>query len=742
MERGLAGMTPCPQCGLNLPEGSSFCYQCGTHVGEGELGASRREADATPPEFGLAGAEKIPRFTPHAADEPTCRFCKGPLDLDGEFCEQCGAPVSEAAPSGWVKPATVAYPATSRESAPPEPKSAAPSGLDAPKGISSPAALSSVATPSVPPPAEQQAGETKPLNAPAPGREDHPRSFDGKPARPNPNPQALRLAPTPPTSAQAFAPKALAVEIPKVTRGQLPKTVIAPLPKIAAPRAIAEPRSGTAPIISMPLSVPVRGEESPAQPKKPYPNTVPSAASLAGSPAAKVTSSPATLSYAPSPSLPPRMDETILRTLPPTIPPLPRAHQLRSLEKNPGKVAPTLSTSPPAPSKLTLVRAPAPAALPVEAQTVVVGQLGKTVAALLRQNAALCEIAGSLPSTAPTVHTPIALPVAGEPIIPAPPKKPFPFILVGGIAGLLMAMSVTAGWHVFHPKAQSARFGNVTPPQIQSSAPTALVAAPASEPVSTTAAASELAEERPQAPSQARKPRRVKVVTLPKPAAAAPAPDPKAAQLVSLQTLALDACAKGTYVEPRGANAIAYSQQALALDPTNAYTRTILENSIKGGEFQVRQAIASKDFTTAQRLTDLLAQLTPGDSGVADLKADLARAEKTEEESRRASQAPSAILSFHAFHTHSGKGTGDKGSYCRGTLSVVGGRLKYVGETAVDGQVHSFDFACSEVEVKKNLRVAFWEKGFHVRTSSGNMNFVPEDSAASNIRALASACSQ
>jgi len=33
-----------------------------------------------------------------------CRFCKGPLDLDGDFCEQCGAPVSEAAPPGMIKP--------------------------------------------------------------------------------------------------------------------------------------------------------------------------------------------------------------------------------------------------------------------------------------------------------------------------------------------------------------------------------------------------------------------------------------------------------------------------------------------------------------------------------------------------------------------------------------------------------------------------------------------------------------
>ena len=33
-----------------------------------------------------------------------CRFCKGPLDLAGDFCEQCGAPVSEAAPPGMIKP--------------------------------------------------------------------------------------------------------------------------------------------------------------------------------------------------------------------------------------------------------------------------------------------------------------------------------------------------------------------------------------------------------------------------------------------------------------------------------------------------------------------------------------------------------------------------------------------------------------------------------------------------------------
>jgi hypothetical protein len=29
-----------------------------------------------------------------------CRFCKGPLDLAGDYCEHCGAPVAEAAPPG------------------------------------------------------------------------------------------------------------------------------------------------------------------------------------------------------------------------------------------------------------------------------------------------------------------------------------------------------------------------------------------------------------------------------------------------------------------------------------------------------------------------------------------------------------------------------------------------------------------------------------------------------------------
>jgi len=227
------------------------------------------------------------------------------------------------------------------------------------------------------------------------------------------------------------------------------------------------------------------------------------------------------------------------------------------------------------------------------------------------------------------------------------------------------------------------------------------------------------------------------------PAPAVPASDPKTAELVSLQNLAREAYAKGNYAEPRDTSAIAYSKQALALGPSNDYTRTLLETSIKGGKYQVQQAMMRKDFTTAHRIADVMAQLLPGESAVADLKAELANAEKADEESRRPQKVPAAVLSFRVCHMHSGKAPGDKGPHCRGTLSVVAGRLKYVGETAPDGQVHNFDVACSEVvEVKKNFRVASRENGFHVRTASSNLNFVPEDASASHISALASACSK
>jgi hypothetical protein len=37
-----------------------------------------------------------------------CRFCRTPLDVKGDFCDHCGAPVAEAAPSGVLNPQSAA----------------------------------------------------------------------------------------------------------------------------------------------------------------------------------------------------------------------------------------------------------------------------------------------------------------------------------------------------------------------------------------------------------------------------------------------------------------------------------------------------------------------------------------------------------------------------------------------------------------------------------------------------------
>jgi hypothetical protein len=327
-------------------------------------------------------------------------------------------------------------------------------------------------------------------------------------------------------------------------------------------------------------------------------------------------------------------------------------------------------------------------------------------------------------------------------VFPAQAKKLFSLTIVSGVAGLVLATGMVAGWRLLHRKPQSAPVGNVTAQEVQNPTPSFEIAIPSLEPLDTLPRASEPPKERPRAPAPARKSHRAKAAAAKKPAPALPAADLKSAKLVSLQNLALEACAKGNYAEPRDASAIAYAQQALALDPSNDYTRTILQNSIRGGEYQVHQAILSKDFATAHRVADALAQLLPSESTVVDLEADLASAEKAEDDSRRTKEGPAPVLSFRVYHMHSGKAPSDKGAYCRGTLSVVGGNLKYVGETAPDGQVHSFNFPCSEVDVKKKLRVAFWEKGFHVRTASGNITFVSEDGSASHTRALADVCSK
>jgi hypothetical protein len=208
---------------------------------------------------------------------------------------------------------------------------------------------------------------------------------------------------------------------------------------------------------------------------------------------------------------------------------------------------------------------------------------------------------------------------------------------------------------------------------------------------------------------------------------------------LKLQTLARDAYAKGNYAEPVAANAISYAKQVLALDAGNDYARTILENSVNGGKYQTQQAILRKDFSAARRVADAMAKLLPERRDVVELKEDIASAERAAQRPK----APTPTISFRADHLHADKAPADNGPYCRGSLSVLAGRLKFVGETATDGKTHTFDLACSDIgEIKKNSRLASRQNGFHVRTPATNINFVPEDSSAAHISALASACSK
>ncbi len=93
-----------------------------------------------------------------------CRFCKGPLDLDGDFCEQCGAPVSEAAPPGMVKPKPTEPPPP-----PPAPVASAPPPAPAvaPPPPPAPAALSD-RTNSGPPLTSRTVARPNPTRPPAP----------------------------------------------------------------------------------------------------------------------------------------------------------------------------------------------------------------------------------------------------------------------------------------------------------------------------------------------------------------------------------------------------------------------------------------------------------------------------------------------------------------------------------------------------------------------------------------------
>jgi hypothetical protein len=153
-------MPICPRCQEDVPEEMRFCLQCGASlaptpppVEADPLDPADPVPQAVPPaapappvteiappplhrisptitlkiaptpvmtpQSGVAGEHPRSRFRDRVVeidDEESfegpavrpgvvvCRFCRGPLDLDGEYCEQCGAPVPEAAPPGTIKP--------------------------------------------------------------------------------------------------------------------------------------------------------------------------------------------------------------------------------------------------------------------------------------------------------------------------------------------------------------------------------------------------------------------------------------------------------------------------------------------------------------------------------------------------------------------------------------------------------------------------------------------------------------
>jgi hypothetical protein len=104
-----------------------------------------------------------------------CRFCKSPLDLAGDFCEQCGAPVAEAMPPGTVRPEQApVHPVVPA----PEPAGQNPNPIDPhlPLGETSTAAApGQPQTAPAPPVAKPCATATAPRVMPAPsGRPTHP----------------------------------------------------------------------------------------------------------------------------------------------------------------------------------------------------------------------------------------------------------------------------------------------------------------------------------------------------------------------------------------------------------------------------------------------------------------------------------------------------------------------------------------------------------------------------------------
>ena len=226
MVRGKSMLT-CPKCHAGVPEGMRFCLQCGASLAPTPPPAVPPVgADPPMPVAPLAPAPTAPAAAPPPKASPTaplrispppvmaprprgpaqyarpslgdqmvevddellkksferqiiqpgavvCRFCKGPLDLDGDFCEQCGAPVTEAAPPGTLKPKP-------QPAAPPVAPPATPPPSKPMHAAPSPSANPATGTePTYPTPTHTPA-PVVPTSPPTPPAEEHPSGLVGR----------------------------------------------------------------------------------------------------------------------------------------------------------------------------------------------------------------------------------------------------------------------------------------------------------------------------------------------------------------------------------------------------------------------------------------------------------------------------------------------------------------------------------------------------------------------------------
>lgn len=295
---------------------------------------------------------------------------------------------------------------------------------------------------------------------------------------------------------------------------------------------------------------------------------------------------------------------------------------------------------------------------------------------------------------------------------------------VSSTLSLLLVVSAVGAtaWYLHRSTSEVPGTGTelVTPPP-QSASPEAQAAPP--EPTPSSPA------RKPRTGNRSPRPR-----STPKPLAAKTRP----VDIARLANLAAAAYSEGNYAEPVDASAIAYSKQVLALDANNENAKSLLENSVQGGIYQSQRALKQKDFQTAHRVANSLSQLLPGRSDIDALKQDIAIAERGE-----TGRGPfGAAVRFRVYHLHSGKAPVNDGPYCLGILSIAGGHLKFAAESTSDGQLHTIEFACSEVRnIRKNRRLASRQGGFHVRTRSANFNFAPENSSVAPVPGLQNACS-